>query len=163
MLSEKVKYILSRQLKFPQKSIEWLVARRNIISSSEVSSVLESNKYMSSLELLQKKTSNLFTEENNTAISWGIQFEPIAISVYEKINNIKSNPCSLVLHEKYDWLGASPDGILNNGKLLEIKCPFYGSISKIDIPSNYWIQVQMQMECCDLEECEILKNTGKVI
>ena len=40
--------------------------------------------------------------------------------------------------------------------MLEIKCP---PVRKIDgiIPHNYWLQMQLQLETCDLEECDFLE------
>ena len=50
---------------------------------------------------------------------------------------------------------SSPDGISELGIMLEIKCPFK---IKIDgsIPEQYWMQIQGQLEVCDLEECQKL-------
>jgi len=69
-------------------------------------------------------------------------------------------------------LGASPDGICNRykfdgvhkskyvGRMLEIKCPLVRKINRSGpikdhiCPIYYWVQVQLQLECCDLEECD---------
>ena len=74
--------------------------------------------------------------------------------------DLKVNEFGLIQHEKYSFLGASPDGICKNGIMLEIKCPFTRKINKTGeiynhiCPAYYWVQVQQQLECCDLEECD---------
>jgi hypothetical protein len=61
----------------------------------------------------------------------------------------------LIPHPEYSFLGASPDGIRPDGVMIEIKCPF--SRIPTGIPElKYWIQMQIQMECCDMEECDFL-------
>lgn len=168
MLSNKTKKLLARQLKFPQKSIEWLNARYNLITSSDVAAVIDCNMHESSLELLKRKCSSL-TETpllTSNSIQWGEKFEPIARDIFESITEEKVTECGLVIHEKYKWLGASPDGVLNNAKLLEIKCPYHRRIVYGSIPYYYWIQVQIQMECCDANEtyflqCQFEQTTEK--
>ena len=142
---------LTRQLKFPQKSTEWLNARHNILSSSEVASALECNNYESKLELLKRKCGGIPPQITSTSIEWGEKYEPIARDIFEQIAKTKVAECSLVTHEYIPWLGASPDGVLENGELLEIKCPHHRTIISGYIPKYYWIQMQIQMEVCDVD------------
>ena len=46
------------------------------------------------------------------------------------------------------------------GRMLEIKCPTTREITGIP-KKEYWIQTQLQMECCDLEECDFLECSFK--
>jgi hypothetical protein len=68
-----------------------------------------------------------------------------------------------IQHEKYDFLGASPDGIIVNqesarfGRMLEIKNIVNREITGIP-KKEYWIQMQLQMEVCDLDECDFLET-----
>src|SRR5690606_24644881 len=65
------------------------------------------------------------------------------------------------------FLAASPDGIVSSmgkliGRMIEIKCPLTRKIYTLNETSNiyticpiyYWAQVQLQLQCCDLEECD---------
>ena len=152
--------LLDRQLPHEQKTKEWELARYYILSSSDAAAALDSNKFKSSLELLQEKCKPFdeLERRTNSSIRWGEKYEPIAIQVYESISNEKSTSCNLVIHKNYKWLGASPDGILlQSGKLLEIKCPYYRLIRENRIPQHYWIQIQMQLECCDVEEAVLFQ------
>jgi hypothetical protein len=54
------------------------------------------------------------------------------------------------------FLGASPDGISDDGVMLEIKCPPRRVIC--GTPTDYyWAQMQGQLEVCDLERCDFLE------
>jgi putative phage-type endonuclease len=158
---KQAKELLNRENngEFPkQKSVLWHNQRQKILTATNISSVLECNKYKSKYELMVEK---LTAPVNNTtptsaAIDWGNQFEPVALKFYEQHNQQKVYTLGLVSHSKYTWLGASPDGLLLTGKLLEIKCPFSRSIGK-SIPLSYWIQMQIQMEVCDLPSCDYLE------
>ena len=133
-----------------QKTTEWYIIRKEIITATDVSTILESNKFETKKELLEKKINNC--EKISTEVTeWGNFFEDIAISIYSNINNLKINEVGLFIHPKHKWLGASPDGIMENDKLIEIKCPFSQKIFN-QVPINYWIQTQIQMEVCNIEE-----------
>jgi putative phage-type endonuclease len=142
-----------------QRTKLWKQERKKIITATNVASILELNPYKSKFDLLQEKTSindiNII-ETNNTAINWGVKYENNAVKIYEQLKNIKVFEIGLVKHNKYPWIGASPDGIMLNGKLLEIKCPYYKNITE-EIAHYYWIQVQIQLEVCNLDECDFLE------
>jgi hypothetical protein len=67
---------------------------------------------------------------------------------------------------KYDYIAASPDGInvdSNNeryGRMVEIKNIYNREIDGIPT-DNYWIQMQFQMEVCDLDECDFFETRMK--
>ncbi len=92
---------------------------------------------------------------NDSAFTvWGKMYEPIALSLYQGINNVDTvHDFGLLTHQNYDWLAASPDGISSEGIVLEIKCPLKRKIVPGYVPLYYWIQVQIQLEVCDLEDC----------
>lgn len=87
------------------------------------------------------------------ATRWGTRYEPVATLIYEKKNNTNVIEFGLLPHPTLEWLGASPDGITPDGIMLEIKCPYNREITGIP-PIYYWIQVQLQLEVCDLEYCD---------
>jgi hypothetical protein len=104
------------------------------------------------------------------ATCWGNKYEHVVRELYCKNGN-----CSVfanlgrIRHPKLCNLAASPDGIVENGekigRLLEIKSPISRIIEEGIIPEQYYCQVQVQLEVCDLEvadycECrlEIVKN-----
>jgi len=140
-----------------QKSEEWYADRINSLTASDCATALDCNVYETSLELLVKKVSasdSSASLRSQSNMSWGNKYEPIARDFYENMFNEKVYELGLVKHSIHKWLGASPDGIMLNGKLLEIKCPVHRKIG--DIPYYYWIQVQIQLAVCGLDECDFL-------
>ena len=162
-ISRKILQLLEKSFKAPQKSKEWLAHRHNIISSSEVASALDANLHESSLELLKRKCSPLSDSDliTSASIDWGEKYEPVAKNIFKQITGEQIMDVGLILHDTIPWLGASPDALTFSERLLEIKCPFHRYIINGRIPYYYWIQVQMQMEVCDLNECHFFQCVFK--
>jgi hypothetical protein len=96
-------------------------------------------------------------------MGWGIRFEPIIKLILEQKYKCKIYEAGRITHMENGSLAASPDGILEEapdtkqiGRLIEIKCPYTRAIGG-EIPYEYWVQMQIQMEVCDLDECEYLE------
>ena len=136
-----------------QGSDEWLNQRLNIISSTDVSIILNRNPYNNVNNLIKDKVSGTKFSNHNT--KWGNYFENIAQNIYEDKFKIKVNNIGLVIHDKIKWIGASPDGICSDNSLVEFKCPVKKSIDTY--PEHYWIQVQMQMEVCNIDTCNLFQ------
>ena len=98
----------------------------------------------------------------NSPLHWGQKYEPVSILYYESIYSTKVDEfgCS---HSKYSFIAASPDGIICDqssnlfGRMLEIKNVVSREITGIP-KMEYWIQMQLQMEVCDLNECDFLET-----
>ena len=81
---------------------------------------------------------------------------------YEKDFNTKVGEFGCIKHEKIKFLRASPDGInidptnLRYGRLVEVKNPTSRQLDGIP-EKAYWVQMQIQMEVWDLDECDFLK------
>ena len=94
----------------------------------------------------------------------GHKYEPLTTIFYEKMYNTKIGEFGCIKHKTIKHLAASPDGInikKNNsryGRLLEIKNIVNREINGRP-KKEYWIQMQMQMECCDLDECDFIETT----
>lgn len=147
---------LKKIRKIEQRSDEWYEMRNNILTASDVASVIGENPYSNYEDVIQKKINPKDNIIKNNAVNWGTKYEPIACQIYEQIVNDNVHDFGLIIHEKYDWLGASPDGIRKNGIMLEIKCP-YRRIIKNSIPRYIWIQIQIQMEVCNLDMCHLFQ------
>jgi hypothetical protein len=87
---------------------------------------------------------------------WGVIYEPVVKELYQYFHQIQVHEFGLIPHPRYDWLGASPDGVTSAGRMIEIKCPY--SRQPSGLPKlQYWVQMQIQMECCGFEECDFLE------
>jgi putative phage-type endonuclease len=161
-----------RNIKLPeQRSKEWFAMRDGAITASDGGCVLDVNKYEPPYKFIIKKCIGAPFNSNEFCYH-GKKLEEIATMIYAYRMNVTVEEFGLMMHPTYSFLGASPDGICNNykhdgihrskyvGRMLEIKCPFVRKINKTgnicgDIcPIYYWVQVQLQLECCDLEECD---------
>ncbi len=143
-----------------QKTQEWFNIRKTIITATDASVILNCNPYKSKKDLLLSKNNKEHINITNNAMEWGVKYEPIAISILENILNIKIKEVGLLIHDNLTWLGASPDGLTNSNILVEIKCVYNRKIDN-NVQTIYWIQMQIQMEVCNIDECYIFQ--GKFI
>jgi putative phage-type endonuclease len=153
-----------------QRSPEWYAQRDQKITASDIGLCLGDDHHNMIHFFLVKKFRETFS--NNVHTYHGKKLETIATMIYEYRMNVTVNEFGLCHHPKYSFLGASPDGIVSHykkdgkhktnlvGRMLEIKCPTKRKIKitgkeKGDIcPAYYWDQVQIQLETCDLDECD---------
>lgn len=153
-----------------QRSKEWFDLRNNMITASSCGAAIGESKHNTIVEtLLDKLGFKEFSE--NEFVYHGKKYEKIATMIYENMYNTKVGEFGLIPHPEHTFVGASPDGICMGvtldekfsnriGRMLEIKCPFSrpikssGPIDDGICPHYYWVQVQVQLECCNLEECD---------
>lgn len=179
-IHDKVKYLQSLP-QHTQRSESWFKARKVLITASEAASVLFKtvsatknytdfygitdfdinpskgcNPYMTLNDFYLKKCGEIpFT--GNIATRHGVKYEEVATCIYSRVFEKKILEFGLIQHPKLHWLGASPDGIsAKEGIMLEIKCPFKRKITGI-CPFYYWVQVQLQLEVCNLDYCDFLE------
>ena len=85
--------------------------------------------------------------------SRGIELEPAARAAYEAVTMQKVTQVGLVLHPKYDRIAVSPDGLVGEHGMCEIKCPKTGNHLETLMlgipPSQYRRQMWAQMMCCE--------------
>lgn len=154
----------------PQRSEEWFKQREGCISASDGGTVDGVNPYKTLYEFILEKVNGRPFNANEFCYH-GKKLEESATMIYSHRMNVKVREFGLMMHPTISFLGASPDGIASNeklnggkskhiGRMLEIKCPFkrrinqQGCIYGYICPAYYWVQVQLQLECCDLDECD---------
>ncbi len=155
-MNGKVIALLKNKSQIKQRTNEWHEERKKLITATDAASALEANPYKTKVDLLKNKCEPYIECISNNAMSWGTKYEPVAIQLYESFENDKVHELGLLKHSTHKWLAASPDGIRLNGKLVEIKCVYNRKIREEE-PYMYWIQVQIQLEVCDLEECDLFQ------
>ena len=154
-----------------QRTPEWYAFRWNLITASNAYKALDSQASIN--QLIYEKCQPIKTyEENdseikmvntNTAMHWGQKYEPLSVMIYEDMYRSQVEDFGCIQHQVYKFLGASPDGIIiksetgRYGRMLEIKNPVSREITGIP-KKEYWVQMQLQMEVCDLDECDFLET-----
>jgi hypothetical protein len=93
-------------------------------------------------------------------LDWGIRFEPVAKQILEARWGAEIAELGRLRHPTLPNLAASPDGLITASKdsvrlghLIEIKCPSSRTIGQ-GVPSNYWHQMQLQLEVTGCPICE---------
>lgn len=148
-----------------QRSPEWFALRGNMLTASDVASAIGANffKHPETLILEKCGVGKKFTGNSDTAR--GVRLEPIVRDMYDALSKCKTHEIGLLVHPEHKWLGGSPDGVTEEGVLVEIKCP-----KKISskVPVYYMPQIQLLLEIMNLEECDFIqyceeKDTIKII
>jgi putative phage-type endonuclease len=156
---------------YEQRSDEWFEQRESMITASDIGTAIDLNHYQKRYSLILKKCDRGPEYKDNKFVHHGKKYEEIATMIYELRYNIKVEEFGLIPHPLIPFIGASPDGICTKytldgklsklvGRMLEIKCPFSreikleGEIYDEICPAYYWAQVQIQLEVCNLDECD---------
>jgi len=152
----------------PQRTTEWYLQKSTLLTASEISAIWKSQKARNAL-ILSKVNPQLITskrlaclKEETGPMDWGVRYEPIVKEILEKMLQCKIQELGRIYHRTIEGLAASPDGLITEGSseyigsLVEIKCPTSRPITD-DIPFDYWCQMQIQMEVCDIPRCEYVE------
>lgn len=103
--------------------------------------------------------------EGNPATEYGNRMEPIAAGEYVFESTLPVDlDQKFVIHPDIDWLGATPDGLVGDDGLLEIKCPYSlrngGEFKTIIEQPHYYAQIQVQLFCTGRKWCDFLQRDG---
>lgn len=152
-----------------QKSKEWFMARWTMLTASSIWQALDTPAAQNRL-ICQKcaplDINKCFRVNINSPMHHGQKYEPLSVMFYENLYNTKVSDFGCLRHDKYSFVGASPDGINTKrdnpryGRMLEIKNIVNRDITGIP-KKAYWIQMQIQMEVWDLPECDFLETRFK--
>ena len=142
-----------------QRTPEWYAARQTMVTASDVAQALGCAKFGNQRTFFQKKCG--LPEEQSPfdatlpPLRWGVIFEPVAQTLYSALNGgTRVHEFGLLRHPRLPFIGASPDGITDNGVMLEIKCPWRRKIVEGEVPMQYYYQIQAQLAVCELTECD---------
>lgn len=151
-----------------QGSEEWLKIRLGKVTASRVSDVIAKTKsgysasranYMAEL-IAERLTGEAAPRFTNAAMEWGTATEGEARNAYSFMRNCDVTQVGFVHHPAINMAGASPDGLVGDDGLLEIKCP--NTSTHIDVfmadqaPTKYIPQMQWQMACTGRAWCDFV-------
>jgi putative phage-type endonuclease len=141
----------------PQGTAEWLAERAGHCTASRASDVLAKIKVGEAatrrayrIQLCTERLTGIPVQGyQNAAMLWGTATEPEARDAYEAMTGALVEQVGFIRHPELAWVGASPDGCLDDDGLLEIKCP--ESTTHLEwmleerLPPKHMPQVQFQL------------------
>jgi len=151
-----------------QGSDEWFSARLGRVTASKISDVLATAKNGESASRMAYKTqlaaerlSGIRGESfSNPAMQWGTDTEPRARVMYEARSGVIVTEVGMVTHPEIEMSGASPDGLVGDDGLVEIKCPntatHIDTLYRDKAPARYLNQMQWQMACTGRSWCDFV-------
>ena len=146
-----------------QRTVDWKTQRYGKFSASEIVKILgarglgETGKTYA----IEKAIEQLYGEFEEPFISYdmqnGIDTEPLAFAKFKELKGLdflEVTNCGFFEYEKH--AGASPDGLVSDNAVLEIKCPksttFFKLVATGEIDPKYIAQMQMQMLCTETDK-----------
>ena len=152
-----------------QRTDEWFAARLGKVTASRVFDAvnkIKSGGYAASREdykfelALERITNNRTPFRTTAAMQWGTDTEPEARSAYEAATGVFVTEVGLVDHPSIPMAAASPDGLVGDDGLIEIKCPeskqHFENLSKRRADTKYLYQMMWQMACTGRQWCDFV-------
>lgn len=147
-----------------QRSTEWFAQRRGRVTGSNVGAILGLNPYRTADDVLRAMVREHHGAESefsgNVATEHGTFHEDGAAVEYTLETGRQIQPCGFFVHPEHEWLGASPDGLVGDDGLVEIKCPFgkrndaSPEFKTAEEQPHYWAQTQIEMTCAGRNWCD---------
>ncbi len=151
-----------------QGTSEWLAARLGKVTASRVADVIAKTKsgYSASREnyaaqLVAERLTNAVQDSfSNAAMEWGTANEPLARTAYECLHDVMVEQVALINHPIIEMSAASPDGLVGDEGLIEIKCPNTAThiayLKAQKVPEKYKAQMAWQMACTGRAWCDFV-------
>lgn len=156
-----------------QRSDEWFQARLAKVTASRLIDIMPGQRgyraarqnYMMEL-ICQKLSGNIEEGYTSEAMQRGIDIEPIARAAYEADKGLFVEECGFIVSETEKGFGASPDGLVGDDGLLEIKCP--NTATHLQFLKNgkpkreYILQMHGQMLCTGRKWCDFVSYDDRL-
>jgi putative phage-type endonuclease len=152
-----------------QRTADWYNFRYRYLTASSIWKAFISESTRNQLIFDKCKPLNIEKYSHTSTDSpmhWGHKYEPVSVQLYEVLYKTQVSDFGCIPHKTLNYLAASPDGIntletsSRYGRMLEIKNIVNREIDGIP-KMEYWIQMQLQMEVCNLNECDFLETRFK--
>lgn len=151
-----------------QGSPEWFTVRLGKVTASRVADLTARTKsgwgasranYMAQL-IAERLTGEAAESFSNAAMKWGTDTEPMARDAYTFHTDRDVLQVGFAQHPLIAMSGASPDGLVGDDGLVEIKCPNTATHIEtlIDgvVPGKYLTQIAWQLACTGRAWCDFV-------
>ena len=148
-----------------QRTAEWHQARLGKVTASKIADVMMKpsaagyQNYKAQL-VCERLTGNPTESFTSAAMQHGTDTEPQARAFYEMQTGLDVKEVGFVDHPSITMTGASPDGLIGDSGLVEIKCPQQPKHIKALMGSKpdrrYILQMQWQMVCAERSWCDFV-------
>jgi putative phage-type endonuclease len=151
-----------------QGSDAWFERRIGKATASKMADLMAKTKtgysasranYMAQL-IVERLTGQKQESYTNTAMQWGTETEPQARAAYELETSNQVKEVGFIDHPVISMSGASPDGLIGDEGMLEIKCPNTAThidfLLSGDIDGKYIKQMMWQMACTGRQWCDFV-------
>lgn len=152
-----------------QQSEAWHQVRCGRITSIRFKNLVSKETTDSYKDLLTNIACEIITGQmeeiyTNALMEKGIETEPEARKEYESVFGIEVKQAGFIIPDEenkyHEWIGISPDGLLPDNGILEIKCPLmrthFEYIEANKLPSEYRYQVQGQLFVTGFDYCDFM-------
>lgn len=152
-----------------QGTPEWKAARMGHVTASGVANVMAKGKgeseavtrYKYKVQIVAERLTGVSAESfTSAAMEWGIEQEGFAVMAYESVHDVLVDKTGFWLHPTIKWLGVSPDRLVADDGLIEVKCPntttHLGYLFDNRIPPEYYKQIQCQLWVTGREWCDFV-------
>lgn len=150
-----------------QRTPEWFAERLGKVTASCIYKVMaklrdgkpgaDRTNYHAQL-VTERLTGAVAETYSNAAMQWGNETEPQARAMYAFEQGVEVEEVGFVPHPSIEMAGASPDGLVGNDGLVEIKCPnsatHIATLTGAAIERKYLLQMQWQMACTGRQWCD---------
>ena len=152
-----------------QGTPEWQALRVGKLTASRVADMLATVKTGESMSrknlradlIAERLTGSKTDSYSNSAMNWGVETEPQARAAYEVFSYNFVDQVAFVDHPTIANFGCSPDGLVGDDGLIEIKCPYSTAIHLDYIetrnpPTKYMTQMMSQMSVTGRQWCDFV-------
>jgi len=148
-----------------QRTDEWFAARLGKVTASKISDVMMKpttagyQNYRAQL-ICERLTGEATESFTSAAMQHGTDTEPQARAMYTLLTGLDVEEVGFIDNPTIAMSGASPDGLVGDKGLVEIKCPqpanHIKTLTGANISRNYMLQMQWQMVCTGREWCDFV-------
>lgn len=157
-----------------QGTQEWLLERCGKVTASRIADLMAKTKsgyaatrlnYRAQL-IAERLTGCVAASFTNAAMQHGTETEPEARRAYEFFVDRDVQQVGFAPHPTIEMAGASPDGLVGDDGLLELKCPntatHIETLLSGSIPDKYFKQMQFQMACTGRAWCDFASYDNRL-